>query len=129
MFIRESAKVQAFFMRNGTIHIVFKAILSAICRKHKISRWNRRPLETFQIRLFTLLYPPEYSPMVFQLGRIYYAPSLRKYRKITQTFGSVVGGKSVRQENVSGGTHFPRKFCPTGQDILSTLGQIIRVCF
>ena len=30
-----------------------------------------------------------------------------------------VGGKSVRQADVSGGTHFPRKFCPTGQDILS----------
>ena len=33
-----------------------------------------------------------------------------------------VGGKSVRQADVSGGTHFPRKFCPTGQDILSVLG-------
>ena len=32
---------------------------------------------------------------------------------------SGVGGKSVRQADVSGGTHFPRKFCPTGQDILS----------
>ena len=30
-----------------------------------------------------------------------------------------VGGKSVRQADVSGGTHFLRKFCPTGQDILS----------
>ena len=29
-----------------------------------------------------------------------------------------VGGKSVRQADVSGRTHFPRKFCPTGQDIL-----------
>ena len=47
----------------------------------------------------------------------------------TTTAVTGVGGKSVRQENVSGGTHFPRKFCPTGQDILSTLGQIIRVCF
>ena len=28
-----------------------------------------------------------------------------------------VGGKSVRQADVSGGTRFPRKFCPTGQDI------------
>ena len=33
-----------------------------------------------------------------------------------------VGGKSVRQADVSGGTHFPRKPCPTGQDILSVLG-------
>ena len=33
-----------------------------------------------------------------------------------------VGGKSVRQADVSGGTHFPRKLCPTGQDILSVLG-------
>ena len=33
--------------------------------------------------------------------------------------GAGVGGKSVRQADVSGGTHFPRKFCPTGQDILS----------
>ena len=33
--------------------------------------------------------------------------------------GPGVGGKSVRQADVSGGTHFPRKFCPTGQDILS----------
>ena len=34
-------------------------------------------------------------------------------------------GKSVR------GTHFSRKFCPTGQDVLllSTLGQIVRVWF
>ena len=31
-----------------------------------------------------------------------------------------VGGKSVCQADASGGTHFPRKFCPTGQDILST---------
>ena len=30
-----------------------------------------------------------------------------------------VGGKSVRQADVSGGTHFPRKFCPTGWDIQS----------
>ena len=35
---------------------------------------------------------------------------------------SGVGGKSVRQADVSGGTHFPRKLCPTGQDILSVLG-------
>ena len=33
-----------------------------------------------------------------------------------------VGGKSVRQADVSGGTHFPRKLCPTGQEILSVLG-------
>ena len=33
-----------------------------------------------------------------------------------------VGGKSVRQADVSGGTHFPWKLCPTGQDILSVLG-------
>ena len=33
-----------------------------------------------------------------------------------------VGGKSVRQADVSGGTHFPRKLCPTGQDIVSVLG-------
>ena len=32
---------------------------------------------------------------------------------------SGVGGKSVRQADVSGGSHFPRKFCPTRQDILS----------
>ena len=32
---------------------------------------------------------------------------------------TVVGGKSVRQANVSGETYFPRKFYPTGQDILS----------
>ena len=32
---------------------------------------------------------------------------------------SGVGGKSVHQADVSGGGHFPRKFCPTGQDILS----------
>ena len=31
----------------------------------------------------------------------------------------LVRGKSVRQADVSGGTHFPRKFCPTGQEILS----------
>ena len=47
-------------------------------------------------------------------------------------FGHVVGGKCVLQENVSGGhiflgtsvrgTYFPRKFYPTGQDILSILG-------
>ena len=43
--------------------------------------------------------------------------------------GSGVGGNCVHQENLSGGTHFPRKFCPTGQDILSTLGQIVRVWF
>ena len=40
-----------------------------------------------------------------------------------------VGGNCVRQENMSRGTHFPRKFCPTGQDILSILGLIVRVCF
>ena len=34
-------------------------------------------------------------------------------------FSTGVGGKSVCQADVSGGTHFPRKFCPTGQDILS----------
>ena len=33
--------------------------------------------------------------------------------------GPGVGGKSVRQADVSGGTHFPGKFCPTGQDMLS----------
>ena len=33
-----------------------------------------------------------------------------------------VGGKSVRQADVSRGTHLPRKLCPTGQDILSVLG-------
>ena len=38
---------------------------------------------------------------------------------VTSRFETVVGGKSVRQADVSGGTHFPRKFCPTGQDILS----------
>ena len=37
-------------------------------------------------------------------------------------FRAGVGGKSVRQADVSGGTHFPRKLCPTGQDILSVLG-------
>ena len=35
-----------------------------------------------------------------------------------------VGGKSVRQADVSGGTLFPRKLCPTGQDILSVLGYV-----
>ncbi len=49
--------------------------------------------------------------------------------KFLQFTGTGVRGNCVRQENVSGGTHFPRKFCPTGQDILSTLGQIVRVCF
>ena len=33
-----------------------------------------------------------------------------------------VGGKSVRQADVSRGTHLPRKLCPPGQDILSVLG-------
>ena len=32
---------------------------------------------------------------------------------------SVVRGKSVCQADVSVGPHFPRKFCPTGQGILS----------
>ena len=40
----------------------------------------------------------------------------------TPSPSSGVGGKSVRQADVSGGTHFPRKLCPTGQDILSVLG-------
>ena len=35
---------------------------------------------------------------------------------------------TVSEECVRGDT-FPRKFCPTGQDILSILGQIVRVCF
>ena len=35
-------------------------------------------------------------------------------------WNSVVGGTSVRQADVSRETHFPRKFCPTGQDIQST---------
>ena len=40
-----------------------------------------------------------------------------------------VGGKSVRQANASGGTHFPRKFCPTGQDILSyRTGYTVLMC-
>ena len=30
-----------------------------------------------------------------------------------------VRGRSVRQADVSERTHFPRKFCPTGQSILS----------
>ena len=40
-----------------------------------------------------------------------------------------VGGNCVCQENLSGGTHFPRKFCPIGQDILSIPGQIVRIWF
>ena len=44
-----------------------------------------------------------------------------------------VGGNCVRRrgpgKSVRGGTHFPRKFCPARQDILSTLGQIVRVWF
>ena len=40
----------------------------------------------------------------------------------SKVIGAGVGGKSVRQADVSGGTHFPRKLCPTGQDILSVLG-------
>ena len=36
-----------------------------------------------------------------------------------------VGGKSVRQENVSGVTEFPRKMCPPGQDILSIPGPSV----
>ena len=39
--------------------------------------------------IHAVIYPPEYF-MVFQLGRVYYVPSLRKYHKITQTFGSVI---------------------------------------
>ena len=42
---------------------------------------------------------------------------------ITEEAG--VGGNCVCQENVSGRHIFPRKFCPTGQDILSTLGHIV----
>ena len=43
---------------------------------------------------------------------------------------SGVGGQSVRQENVSGekflgGTHFPGKSCPTGQDMLSAPGPSV----
>ena len=39
-------------------------------------------------------------------------------------FGTVIGGKSVRQADVSGGTHFPRKLCPTGQDIATVRSRI-----
>ena len=36
-----------------------------------------------------------------------------------------VGGKSVRgQADVSGDTHFPRKLCPTGQDISTVRSRI-----
>ena len=42
--------------------------------------------------------------------------------KISREINAGVGGKSVRQADVSGGTHLPRKLCPTGQDILSVLG-------
>ena len=38
---------------------------------------------------------------------------------VTRSAKTGVGGKSVRQADVSGGTHFPMKFCPTVQDILS----------
>ena len=38
---------------------------------------------------------------------------------LSSLISTAVGGKSVRQADASGGTHFPRKFCPTGQDILS----------
>ena len=37
-----------------------------------------------------LLYTPEYFPVVLQLGRVYYVPSLHKYRKIMQTFGFII---------------------------------------
>ena len=40
---------------------------------------------SFKIQI-CLFYPPEY----FQLGHVYYVPSLHKYRKIMQTFSSVI---------------------------------------
>ena len=52
-----------------------------------------------------------------------YFPMLKMAVWLRETTG--LGGKSVRQADVSGGTHFPRKLCPTGQDILFVASRII----
>ena len=53
------------------------------------------------------------------MGQGYPRKYFKKWGFVHETIHDGVGGKSVRQADVSGGTHFPRKFCPTGQDILS----------